>query len=250
MPEKLPEVFWDLHSGIPREGPGDNESTRRAFLMLKDLQENPRILDIGCGPGMQTIELAKLSNGQIDALDNHQPFLDELNRRAKEEGVSGRINAVNGNMCSLNYGNNSFDLIWCEGAIFIIGFEKGLREWRRLLTDNGYLVVSELSWLKPNPPEQVRRWLEEEYPAIKTIKENLEIARKCWYHVIRYFILPEKSWWTNYYMPLETKIATLKSKYTDDDEAVNVLASHELEIDMYRKYSEYYGYVFYIMQIE
>jgi ubiquinone/menaquinone biosynthesis C-methylase UbiE len=216
--------------------------------MLEALQGNPRILDVGCGPGMQTIELAKLSNGQIDALDNHQPFLDELERRAKDEGVRERINIVNGDMFALNYEDNSFDLVWCEGAIFIIGFEKGLREWKRLLTDNGYLVVSELSWLKTNPPEQVKTWMEEGYPAIKTIKENLIIAQKCGYHVISHFILPEKSWWTNYYRPLEAKIAPLKSKYRDDEEAMNVLTSHELEIEMYRKYSGYYGYIFYIMQ--
>jgi ubiquinone/menaquinone biosynthesis C-methylase UbiE len=41
-------------------------------------------LDIGCGLGMQTIELAKLSKGQIDALDNHQPFLDQLDFKIKK----------------------------------------------------------------------------------------------------------------------------------------------------------------------
>ena len=248
MSKKMPKVFWELHSGLPREGPGDNESTRRAYLMLQDLPENPRILDIGCGPGMQTIELAKLSNGRIDALDNHQPFLEDLKRRAEEEGVRDRIKTVNGDLFALNYEGNSFDLIWCEGAIYIIGFEKGLCEWRNLLTDKGYLVVSEVSWLRPDPPEEIRRYMEEEYSAIKTIKENLEIARKCGYRIISHFILPEKSWWTNYYTPMETKIASLKSKYRDDEEAMNILASHELEIDVYQKYSDYYGYVFYIMQ--
>ena len=250
MSDKLPKVFWEVHSDLPREGPGDNESTRKAYLMLKDLPEHPRILNIGCGPGMQTIELAKLSSGRVVALDNHEPFLEDLKWRAEEEGLNEKINAVNGDMFNLNFENNSFDLIWCEGAIYIIGFEKGLREWRNLLTDKGYLVVSELPWLRPNPPEEVRRFMEEVYPAIKTIEENLEIARKCGYRIVSYFILPEKSWWTNYYTPLEAKIASLKTKYRDDEEAMNVLASHELEIEMYRKYSEYYGYVFYIMQIE
>ena len=92
--------------------------------------------------------------------------------------------------------------------------------------------------------------MEKEYPAIKTIKENLEIAQKCGYRVVSNFVLPEKSWWTNYYKPIEAKIAPLKTKYGDDEEAMNVLVSHEREIDMYRKYSEYYGYVFYIMQAE
>ena len=56
MSDKLPEVFWEIHSGLPREGPGDIKSTRMVRLMLKDLPRNPRILDVGCGPSMQTIE--------------------------------------------------------------------------------------------------------------------------------------------------------------------------------------------------
>ena len=141
MTEKMPEIFWEIHSGLPREGPGDNESTRKAYRMLKGLPENPRILDIGCGPGMQTIELAKLSSGRIDALDSHQPFLEQLKKSAKKEGVDDIIKTVNGDMFNLSYENSSFDLVWSEGSIFVIGFEKGLREWRRLLTEKGYLVV-------------------------------------------------------------------------------------------------------------
>ena len=178
MSEKMPESFWEIHSGFPREGPSDNESTWKAYMMLEDLPEHPRILDIGCGPGMQTIELAKLSSGQVDALDNHQPFLEDLESRAEKEGVNERIRTVKGDMFNLNYEDGSFDLIWSEGAIHIIGFEKGLREWKHLLTEKGHLVVSELSWLRTDLPEKVRTFMEEGYPAIKTINENLEISRK------------------------------------------------------------------------
>ena len=84
-------VFFEVHSDLPREGPGDNESTKKAYLMLHELPRNPGILDLGCGPGMQTIELAKLSNGSVEALDNHQPFLEQLKKKAAEEGVSDKI---------------------------------------------------------------------------------------------------------------------------------------------------------------
>jgi len=181
MPEKMPKVFWEVHSGLPREGPGDNESTRKAYLMLEGLPENPRILDIGCGPGMQTIELAKLSGGQIVALDNHQPFLEQLKKSAKKEGIIDRIKAVKDDMFNLNYGNNSFDLIWSEGAIFVIGFEKGLREWRHLLIEKGYVVVSDLSWLRHDVPEEARTFMKQCYSVIKTIEENLEAAQKSGY---------------------------------------------------------------------
>jgi ubiquinone/menaquinone biosynthesis C-methylase UbiE len=199
---------------------------------------------------MQTIELAKLSHERIDALDNHQPFLEGLRRKAEEEGVSGNITLISGDMFALNYANKSFDVIWAEGSIYIIGFERGPREWRKLLTDRGYIVASELSWLKPDPPEEVRKFFAEAYPGVKTVEENLEVAKKTGYQIVGWFVIPERSWWDNYYALIEEKIPALKSKYRGDKEALSLLACEELEIEMYRKYSEYYGYVFYILQVE
>lgn len=242
-------VFFEIHSGLPREGPGDNESTKKAYLMLRNLPAHPRILDVGCGPGMQTIALAKLSRGRIDALDNHQPFIDCLRRKVEEEGVSGSVTPVSGDMFALNYADKSFDAIWAEGSIYNIGFERGLREWRRLLTDNGYIVASELCWVKPDAPEEVRKFFAEAYPVMKTVEENLESARKTGYRIVGWFAIPESSWWDNYYTLIEAKLPALKSKYRGDTEALSILACEELEIEMFRKYSEYYGYVFYILQV-
>lgn len=248
------EIFFEMHSNLPRAGPGSNESTDRAFKSLKNLPAKPRILDIGCGPGMQTIELAKLSGGQIEALDNHQPFLDQLNLNAKNEGLSDRIKTVNGDMCNLNYAKESFDIIWCEGAIFIIGFEKGLTEWSPLLVNNGYLVLSELSWLKKDAPKELKSFMKEMYAEIgssapKGIDENIEIANNLGLHVLTSFTIPKKDWWDNYYSPIEAKLPSLKAKYRDDPEVLAFFASvFETEIEMYRKYSDYYGYVFYVLQ--
>ena len=101
MSETLPKVFWEVHCDLPREGPGDNKSTKKAYMILKCLPKNPHILDIGCGPGMQTIELAKLCNGQINAVDNHQPFLDQLKKSAKKEGFYEVIMPIKGDMLNL-----------------------------------------------------------------------------------------------------------------------------------------------------
>jgi ubiquinone/menaquinone biosynthesis C-methylase UbiE len=246
MDDKQWRVFFEIHSGLPREGPGDNESTRRAFSILRDLPENPQILDIGCGPGMQTIELAKLSKGTVTALDKYPQFLDELQKKAIEEGVNERIRTIQGDMFSLNFERKSFDLIWSEGAIYIIGFEKGLSEWKQLLSDKGYLVVTEVSWIKHNPPEEIRKYWEANYSAIRTVEENLETVTKVGYINVSHFVLPERCWWDNYYTLIASKTQSLKQKYRDDAEALNVLACEEAEIDMFRRYSDYYGYVFYI----
>ena len=55
------EIFFELHTDLPREGPGNLESTQKAFRLLKDLRPNPSILDIGCGPGKQAFDLIRIS---------------------------------------------------------------------------------------------------------------------------------------------------------------------------------------------
>ncbi len=118
--------FWRLRSGLPREGPGSDESTRKALQSVAaSLPEAPRILDVGCGPGMQTLVLARETGGHVTAVDRHQPFLDELNRRGARDGLTDRITAVNASMSALDFPDGGFDLIWSEGAIYIMGFAGG-----------------------------------------------------------------------------------------------------------------------------
>lgn len=242
------KVFFEIHSGLPREGPGDNKSTRRAFRMLTDLPEKPQLLDVGCGPGLQTVELAKISKAEITAVDNYQPYLEQLKNRAIKEGVSNRIHTLNKDMNNLDFGNQKFHVIWSEGAIYNIGFEKGLKEWQKLLAEKGYLAVSELCWIDPNPPLEVKEFFKTGYPAMKTLKENLAIIANAGYKLVGYFVLPESSWWTDYYLPILAKLPALKAKYKDNKEALATIACEEIETEMLRKYSKYYGYVFFVMQ--
>lgn len=116
-----------MHEGLPRQGPGDNACTRKAFQMLETLPKNPEILDIGCGSGMQTIELARTCpNCRITATDIHQPFLDDVAERAEAAGVAERITTLQASMDDLPFGDATFDVLWTEGSIFIVGFEEGL----------------------------------------------------------------------------------------------------------------------------
>lgn len=241
-------LFWELHKDIPREGPGCNESTRQAFLMLRDLPAEPHILDIGCGPGMQTVELAKNCAGKIIGLDTHQPFLDTLASSAGMEGVANRVTTRNGSMFALDFAGESFDIIWSEGAIYIIGFEQGLREWGEYLKPGGYLVVSEISWLRQNPPDEVLQYWQADYPAMSSVSKNIQTIEDTGYTPVAHFILPEKGWWNDYYNPLQERVNLLREKYAGNQEAQTKLDCTEKEMEIYRKYFAYFGYVFYLMK--
>jgi len=243
-------LFFEIHQGLPREGPGDYGSTEQAFSMLTGLQEEPLILDVGCGPGMQTRHLARLTKGRIIAVDNHQPFLDQLQRTALEEGVADRIRVVNADMRSLKeeFEPGLFDLIWAEGSAYLMGFEQALPAWKALLKANGYVAVTEISWLRPEVPQALKSFWEQEYPAIQEIDGNLAACRRSGYSVLGHFVLPESSWWKHYYNPLESRLGILEKKYQNDVRRLEYLAVEQAEIDLYRKYSNFYGYVFYVMQ--
>ncbi len=244
----MPDIFFEIFNNLPRGGPGDNESTRKAFSLLKELPERVHCLDVGCGPGMQTIELAKLIKGQIIALDNHQPFLDKLNTDAKREGLEKKIKIINNSMFSMDFKREHFDVIWSEGAVFIYGFEKALKDWRMFLKKKGYFTVSEIAWIKPDPPQEIKEFFNQEYPPMKTNEENIQIIKDSNYNIVDSFILPESSWWNNYYIPYEKQVSILKKKYRNDTEKTSLLDMSLIEIELFRKYSKYYGYVFYIMQ--
>ncbi len=146
------EVFFEIHTGLEREAPGGDCYTRQAFQMLPEM-DRPRILDIGCGPGASTMELARLTDGCVTGLDLHPPFVKQLRAKIEEAGLSSRVKAAHGSMFELDFPESSLDILWAEASIYIIGFERGLREWRPLLRPGGYLVASEACWLRSDPPK-------------------------------------------------------------------------------------------------
>ncbi len=244
---KAREVFFDVHSGLPREGPGDHDSTARALMLAKQVSPCTKVLDIACGPGQQTMHLAELlPKARITALDLHAPFLQELSRRAADNNVSDRVTTVRGDMRSLPFRAGSFDLIWCEGAAYTMGVAAALRTWQPLLKPDGTLALTEAVWLKPDPPEIVRRgWAE--YPDMTDIDGCRRIIRDCGYTLLGDFVLPEQAWLTDYYEPMAKRIETLDAKYASDPVGTAVLQECRDEIQLYRDYAPYYGYAFLVM---
>lgn len=242
------DLFVELSEGLPRQGPGSTEATLRALSMVQGLPAHPRILDVGCGPGAQTIALARATGSEIIALDNRPRFLDEMFARATMAGVISQIKPICGSMFKMDFPDASFDLFWSEGAIYIMGFGAGLSACRRFLKPGGSIVVSELTWLTDSPPAEVRdRWAQE-YPAMQTIDTNLKIAADAGYADIKTFILPTADWWAYYYGPAEARVAEVRARHAGEPETVALLDDIRREYDLFRAYSDSYGYVFYVMQ--
>ncbi|GLI56505.1 methyltransferase type 11 [Propionigenium maris DSM 9537] len=244
------ENIFKVHRDMPRQGPGDNESTRRALDLTGLSGKSLKVLDIGCGPGMQTVELAKSIEGRITALDFHKKYLEELSGSAEREGIGERIETLEGSMFELEkyFKREEFDLIWSEGAIYIMGFERGLKDVKPFLKSGGYLAVTEITWLEDNPPKEIREFWDTNYPQMGTVKSNEDIAIENGYEVIDTFILPENSWWENYYNPLKERCEFFKREEPTNSDLMEFIKETELEMELFKKYSSSYNYVFYVMK--
>jgi len=245
----MTEVFMDVQRGLPRQGPGNDAATRRAITYCRDLPHGPDVLDIGCGPGRQSLVLADALAARVTAADIHQEYLDELVFRSAGAGFGGQITPVLADMTDLAFETARFDLIWAEGSAYIMGVGNALRAWKAMLKPHGYLVLSELLWLTDDPPREAAVFFAQEYPAMTDIDGNLAIFAQEGYRVIGHFTIPDQAWWDEYYTPLKAKLPSLREKYSGDQEALELIQMTETEIEIRQTYGESYGYEFFVSQV-
>ncbi|MHA1256087.1 MAG: class I SAM-dependent methyltransferase [Promethearchaeota archaeon] len=200
--------------------------TREAYSMLPK-RDNPKILDIGCGTGIPTIELAKISGGDIVAIDIDQNALDVLSKRVEDLGLKDRIKVLNRSLLDIRFSIERFDIIWAEGVIQFIGFEKALQKWYELLKINGNLVI---------------------HDDLGGMEKKLKSIPKCGFELIKYIKLPDDAWGVDYFEPLEKRINELSIKYGNNSTFLEEIKSYQNEIDNYKANPELFRSIFYILK--
>ena len=241
------ELLVDFHKGADRQGPGSTKETIRALELIEISKgDDLKIADIGCGSGGQTITLAQNTEGQITAIDLFPEFLKKLNSKSKELGFKENIKTIEKSMEELPFANKEFDIIWSEGAIYNIGFKRGVHEWKKYLKTGGYLAVSEITWTTNSQPKEIEEYWNKEYPEIDTASNKIRILEENGYSPVGHFILSQNSWMDNYYIPMEKRFSAFLEKHNNSEMARNIVEEHKEEIRKYQKYKDYYSYGFYI----
>jgi len=118
-------------------------------------------------------------------------------------GLADKVTTLCCSMDNLPSGDEEYDVIWSEGAIYNIGFEKGVKDWKRFLKTGGMMVVSEITWLTTDRPSELQEYWQNEYPEIDTASSRIEIMENNGYSPVAYFVLPEHCWVDNYYRPMQ-----------------------------------------------
>jgi SAM-dependent methyltransferase len=232
------EVFWTLHSDLPREGVGSDATTRALLELARPLPGN-RALDIACGPGRSALVLAD-AGFRVSAVDTHEPFLARVRAAAGDRTVT----VERASMRELPYADGAFDLLWCEGAAYLMGIDAALTAWRRLLAPGGALVFTEVGWTTTSPSAAARDFWTA-YPAMRDEAATVAAAEAAGYEVLATHPLPESDWWDEYYTPLE---ARLDAWPAPDAQTAAALAANRAEVDLRRAHPGDYGYVGYVLR--
>lgn len=225
---------------LPRQGPGNADSLKRALVSVA-LPPNSRIIDLGCGSGGQTIELARQIDGNIVGIDSHEPNIAAMRERVAAAGFASRIDARVGDMANLEMQPKSFDMVWSEGALYNLGLDAALPICRDLLKPGGYLVFTEAVWLTDNPPAEVKAAFAD-YPGMGDMDNVRCVLRDTGFAVIDDFILPEAAWWDDFYTPMTREIEFLRDKYAADSEALAILDEIAKEPELRRLHAQHFGY--------
>lgn len=239
-------LICEYYSSIERQGPGSPEVTAKALSFIDTLGNQSKIADIGCGTGGQTMVLANLTSGFITGIDLFADFIDIFNEKCRNSNLQERVEGVVGSMDKLAFQKEELDLIWSEGAIYNIGFERGLNEWHKFLKKGGYLAVSEASWFTEKRPDEIDKFWKDAYPEIDIISNKVAQMQKAGYIPIAAFVLPENCWTENFYAPQVSAQDNFLKKYAGNKSAEDLVKNQRHEAELYDKYKEYYGYVFYI----
>ncbi|WP_272699152.1 SAM-dependent methyltransferase [Desulfovibrio sp. Fe33] len=242
------EMIFKIYEGLDREGPGSFEMTKRAYDMCEGLPDRPEILELGCGSGGASIPLAQISGGTVTATDVHRPFLDVLVERAKAAGVADRIIAALMDMGDIQAEPESFDLVWSEGAAYMIGVDRAFALWKPFLKPGGYLCISNAVWrIDPeDAPADLREFWDNCYPAMGTAESCNAAARAAGYEPVGNFTI-DAGCWEAFYGDVERRLDEVELLYGNEPEGRTIIDLSRVEIDFYRRYPEAVGYEFLIL---
>jgi len=240
------DLICEYFSSVERQGPGSRDVTIKALGFIENLSERSLIADIGCGTGGQTMVLAQHTPGIVTGIDMFPRFIELFNKNAEKHNLHHRVKGITGLMDNLPFQKEELDLIWSEGAIYNIGFVRGLTEWRQFLKKEGYIAVSEASWFTEERPAEIDSFWKDAYPEIDTIPNKVAQMQKAGYIPVASFILPETCWTEQFYDPQIIAQELFLNKHAGNKTAVDFIAYQRYEALLYAKYKEYYGYVFYI----
>ena len=141
MSEK-PAVYTHGHHPSVLRSHNWRTAANSAAYLLPELKPGQRLLDVGCGPGTITADLAALvAPGQVTAVENAPGILEQAARNADAAGVPTIVFEV-ADVHELPYADDSFDVVHAHQVLqHVTDPVQALREMRRVCRPGGVVAA-------------------------------------------------------------------------------------------------------------
>jgi SAM-dependent methyltransferase len=137
---------------------------RARVLEAMALRAGGRVADLGCGPGLLALEIARQvgSTGEVQCIDASDSMVELATRRL--QGLA-YVHVRAGDVAALPYADHSFDAAVCTQVYeYVPDVDRALAELRRVLTPGGRAVIVDTDWescvWNSSDPARMRRVIE------------------------------------------------------------------------------------------
>lgn len=200
--------------------------SRRAFETLPEI-DKPEILDLGCGTGVVALEIAKMTNGNITAVDTDIDALEWFESKVRAQNLSDRISIIRGSVFNVKIPLDGFDIIVAEGLLNIIGFETGVKSFSAWLRKEGYFII---------------------HDELKRRENKLRIINKHHYKLINSFVLDENVWWKHYCSILEDILNCERAEMKTEEEFQRTYAMELSELELFKRKPAQFRSIYYVLK--
>lgn len=242
------DALIELFRGMNRLAPGSVQTTQTAYRIATNDRHVESMIEFGCGNGASTLPLAELSEAQITAVDNCPVFVEFLQQRVDEAGLKERVSVENRDMADSWPTGTQFDLIWCEGAVYNLGLDQALKQWKPFLSPGGRIAVSDLVWIKRKPDPIIEAYWREN--GLELIHRD-QVERRFKEHGYRCFGWFQYSNhdWDNYYRPVIEQIHPYLDSPSVPEERRQLAEAFQEEVRMRTEFGDQFDYVFFIAEV-
>ncbi|MFI5981854.1 class I SAM-dependent methyltransferase [Streptomyces sp. NPDC051555] len=118
-----------------------------AAYLTGSLRPGMSVLDVGCGPGTITADLAELvAPGRVTAVDAAEGVVAQAREYARERGLHG-IEFAAADVHALDFPDDSFDVVHAHQVLQHVGDPvRALREMRRVCRPGGIVAVRDADY--------------------------------------------------------------------------------------------------------
>ena len=138
-------------------------ATNSAAYLLPHIHPTSTILDVGCGAGTITVDLAqRVPRGHITGFDRSPEIVSQAQSLAASQGTTNTTFTA-GDANALPYADNTFDIVFCHQVLQHVGDPVGmLREMKRVAKSGGGIVAARESdygsWVWYPESEDMEKW--------------------------------------------------------------------------------------------